>query len=84
MFEVLEIRRQQQRLWHLYDGLEEFSTTMEASEEEYDPEVSTTTTEALAKESEETTRPSEHLRRRKRRCVYGLRAFTTTAVASAE
>ena len=36
-------------------------TTTEASVEEDEPEVSTTTMEALDEEAEETTRPSERL-----------------------
>ena len=42
---------------------EELAKTTEASAEENDTEVSTTTTEASDEEAEETTRPSEHLRR---------------------
>ena len=42
----------------------------EASEEEDDPEVSTTTTEASIQEAEDTTRLSKHLRRQKRQCVF--------------
>ena len=40
-------------------------------------EVSTTTMEASYEEAEETTHPSERLRRRRRRCVYCLRVLTT-------
>ena len=63
------------------DGPEELSTTTEASAEEDEPEVLTTTMEASIEEAEDTTRPSERLRRRRRRCVYRLRVLTTTASA---
>ena len=56
----------------------------EASTEEDYPKVSTTITEASAEEAEDTTRPSEHLRRRWCRCVYGIRVLTKTTAASAE
>ena len=59
-------------------------TTTEALAEEDETEVSTMTTEALAEESEETTRQSERLRRRRCRCFYGLRVFTTRTAASSE
>ena len=56
-----EIWGRQQRLRRRDDGPEELATTMEASAEEDDPEVSTMITEASAEGAEETTRPSERL-----------------------
>ena len=58
--------------------------TMEAFAEEDEPEISTTTTEALSEEAEDTTCPSESLQRRRRQCVYGLMIFATMTTASAE
>ena len=66
------------------DGPEELATTAEASSEENDPEVSTTKTEASIEEGEDPTCPSERVRRRRRRCVYGLRVLTTTTAAREE
>ena len=84
MSEGSEIRGQRRRLLHSNDGPEELETTTEASEEEYKPEVSMTTTEASIKEAEDKTRPSERLQQRRRRCIYGIRVLTTTTTASAE
>ena len=84
MTEAERIRGQQRRLWRCDDGPKELATTMEASEEEDEPEVLKNITEALVEEAEEATRPSERLRRQRRRCVYGIRVLTTKTVASAE
>ena len=56
----------------------------EALAEEDKPEVLTTTTEASIEEAEDTKRPSERIQRERLRCVYGLRALTTTTTASEE
>ena len=82
--EVSEIRRRGQRLLRHNYGPEELATTMEASAAEDDTKVSTTTPEASIEEAEYAMRLSERLRRRRRRCVYGLRVLTTTTEASAE
>ena len=67
------------------DRPEELSTTTEASVEEDDPEVLTTTMEASIKEAKDTTRLSERLRWRRRRCFYGQpEVSTTTMEASIE
>ena len=66
------------------DRPEELATTMEALTEEDDPKVLTTTTEASIEEAEYTMRPSERLRWRRRRCVYGIRVLTTTMAALVE
>ena len=77
MSKVSEVQGQLRRLRSRDDRPEELKTTAEALAEEYEPEVSTKTTEASAEEAEETTRPSERLQRRRRQCVYGLRGLTT-------
>ena len=59
--EAARIRGRRQRLRRCNDGTDELATTMEASEEEDEPEDSTTETEASAEEAEETMRPSECL-----------------------
>ena len=60
-------------------------TTTETSTVEDDPEDSTmTTTEALAEEAEETMRPRECLKRKRRWCVYKPRELTTMSAASSE
>ena len=56
----------------------------EASEEEYEPGVLTTTTEASIDKTEDKTLPIERLQQRRRRCVYGLRVLTTKTVAPEE
>ena len=66
------------------DEPEELATTTEALADEDEPKVLTTIMEASAEEAEDKTRPSEHLRWRRRWCVYGLRVLTTTTEASAE
>ena len=55
---------------------------MEASEEEDEPEDLMTTTEALAEKAEDMTRLSEHLQRRRRRCIYRPRELTTTVAST--
>ena len=55
------IQGRQRRLRRRNDWTGELATTAEASTEEYDPEVSTTATEASAEEAEEKTRLSERL-----------------------
>ena len=60
------------------------ATTTEALVDKYDPEDSTTTTEASVEEAEDTTRLRERLRWRRQWCVYGPRELTTTTEASAE
>ena len=84
MFEGSEIRGRRWKLLRRDYGPEELATTTETSAKEDDPEVSTTTTEASIKEGEDTMRLSEHLRRRRRRCVYGIRVLTMATAASAE
>ena len=59
-------------------------TTIEALAEEDESEVSTMTMEASTGDAEEATRPSECLRRQRRRCDYGTRSLTTTTVDSTE
>ena len=66
------------------DGPEELVTTTEVSAEEDEPEVLMTTTEASIEEAEDIMLPSERLRRRRRRCIYGLRVLMMTTAASAE
>ena len=56
----------------------------EVSAEEDEPEVLTTIAEASIEEAEDTTRPSERLRQRRRQYVHGLRLLIMTVVASAE
>ena len=56
----------------------------EASAEDHDPKVSTTTTEASTEEAADTTLPSERLQRRRRWCVYGLRVLMMTTALSTE
>ena len=73
-----------QRLRRCNDEPDELVTTTEALAEEDEPKVSTTTTEDLTEEAEETTRPSERLRRQRQRCVYGFRVLMTTAEALEE
>ena len=55
---------------------------METSAEEDKSEVSKMTTEVSIEEVEDTTRLSEHLQPRRRRCVYGVRVLTTKAAAA--
>ena len=50
---------QRQRLRRRDDRPEELATTTKSLEDEYDPKVSTTTTDASAEEAEETTRLRE-------------------------
>ena len=57
---------------------------MEALVEEDKPKESTTTAKASAKEAEDTTRLSECLRWRRRRCIYRLRELKTTTVVSVD
>ena len=84
MMEAARIWGQRRSLRRCNDGTEELVNIMEALAEEDEPEVSTMATEASSEESENTTRPSEHLRWRRRRCVYGIRVSTTMTTASAE
>ena len=56
-----EIQGRRRRLRRRDDRPGEFATTTETSTEEYDPEVSMTTTEASDEELGEKTRPSERL-----------------------
>ena len=84
MSEVSEIRGRRRRLLRRNGRLEGLATTMEAWEEEDEPEVSTTTTEASIEEAEDTTCLSEHFRRQRCQCVYRPTVLTTTTMASAE
>ena len=79
-----EIQGRRRRMIFRDDSPEELVTMTEASEEEDELEVSTTTTDASIDYAEDTTRPIERLQRRRRRCVYGLRVLTTTTAALAE
>ena len=56
-------------------------TTTKASADEDEPKVSTTRTELLAEEAEETKCPSECLRRKRPQCVYGIRLLMTMTTA---
>ena len=83
MSEGLEIQGQRRRLLCRNGGPEELATTTEVSEEEYKTKVSTKTTEASIEEAEDTTHPSERLRRRRHWCVYRQpEVLTTTPEAS--
>ena len=80
--ETAKIRGQQRRLWRRDNKPEELAKSAEALAEEYEPKDWMAMTEASVEEAEETTRPSERLQRRRRRCVYGPRELTTTTAAS--
>ena len=80
--EAARIRGRRRRLQSRDDGLDKLATTTEASAEEYEPEVSTTTMEASKEEAEERTRPSESLQQWRRRYVYRLMVFAMTPAAS--
>ena len=82
--EAANIWGQQQRLRRCDDGPEKLATMAEALTEEDETEESTAKTEASEEEGEETTRPSECIQRRMRRCVYGPSELTTTTAESAE
>ena len=84
MTESASIWGQQWRLRHCGGGPEELATTKEASAEQDVTKVLTMTTEVSAEEAEETTHPSDYLRRQRRRCVYGIRVLTTTTVEVVE
>ena len=85
MSKGLDIRGQRQWILHRNDGSQELATPTEALAEEDDLAVSKMTTEASIEEAEDTTRLSECLRRRRRRCVYGQpEVLTTTTEASIE
>ena len=60
------------------------ATTAEVSAEVDNPEVSTMTTDASIEEAEDTTRLSEHLQPKRRRCVYELRVLATITAALGE
>ena len=82
MSKELDIWGQQRRLRRRDYGPEELATMTEASTEEDEAEVLTTTLEASDDKAKETTLLSEHLQRRMRRCVYGIRVLMTTAAQS--
>ena len=84
MYEGLEIQGRRQRLGRRDNGTEELVTTTETLTEEDKPKVLTTTTDALAKEVEETTRQSERLQQQRHRCVYGLSVLMITTASSTE
>ena len=80
--EAASIWGRRQMLQRRDDRTEKLATTTEASAEEDEPGVLTTTMYASVEEAEETKCMSERLQCQRRHCVYRLRVLTTTTALS--